>query len=415
VTAPVVEGVAESNLTTAGTSHLVTLPASIAESDLVLVIMDIGSTSATLNALTDWTEDLDEAVANGLKIVRYTGAGVPSDPTFVTTASTRSAQIAYRISGADKTIAPQIGTTATGTSATPNPPSVTPTGGVSKDYLSIPFYGAAGEEADDDTWSDSPPSGWGPTPPRQKACGVAGTNLGGLIAAAELGITQGTAIDPGTFAKDVSIAWRAQHILIHPLVPVFTLAANSWRVRNDDGSESTATWKADQDTNPSPIDVDTNFRVRFRGGDTGGATGTWTTPQLQYNKNSAGWNNVTGSSSVVRATATTQFTDNAATTEQLTGGSGGSFVAGTCDEADGAVASISLGASGNSEVEFCVQLRSADLVDGDTVELRVLDNGAAMTENNGHPTLEANIAGEEPTHAIAVVTPSQAVHRAAGW
>jgi hypothetical protein len=180
--------------------------------------MDIGSTSATLNALTDWTESLDEAVANGLKIIRYTGAGVPSNPTFVTTAATRSASIAYRISGADKTVAPQIGTTATGTSATPNPPSVTPTGGVSKDYLSIPFYGAAGEEADDDTWSDTPPSGWGPTPPRQKACGIAGSNLGGLIAAAELAITTGAAIDPGTFAKDVSVAWRAQHVLIHPLL-----------------------------------------------------------------------------------------------------------------------------------------------------------------------------------------------------
>jgi hypothetical protein len=213
---PVVEGVAENSVNTAGTSHAVTLPASIAASDLVLIIMDIGSTSATLNALTDWTEDLDEAVANGLKILRYTGAGVPSNPTFTSSANTRSASLAYRISGADKSVAPQIGTTATGTSTAPDPPSVTPTGGIAKDYLSIAFYGAAGEEADDDTWSDTSPTNWTPSPPRQKSCGTAGSNLGGLIAAAERQSNTGSAIDPGVFAKDVSAAWRAQQILIHP-------------------------------------------------------------------------------------------------------------------------------------------------------------------------------------------------------
>lgn len=216
--APVVEATAESSVNTAGTSHAVTLPAGMVESDLILITMDIGSTSATLNALTDWSEILDEASANGLKILRYTGTGVPSNPTFTSSASTRSASIAWRISGADKSVTPQIGTTATGTSTTPDPPSVTPSAG-SKPYLFIAFYGAAGEEADDDTWSDTPPTNYGPTPPLQKACGTAGTNLGGLIAAASRQLTTGSAEDPGTFAKDVSAAWRAQTIIVHPLTP----------------------------------------------------------------------------------------------------------------------------------------------------------------------------------------------------
>ena len=216
---PVVEGVAESSVNTAGTSHTVTLPASIVSTDLVLIIMDIGSTSATLNALTDWSEVLDEAVANGLKIIRYTGAGVPGNPTFTSSAATRSASIAYRISGVDKTVTPQIGTTATGTSTTPNPPSVTPTGGVSKDYLFIAFFGQAGEEADDDTWANTPPTNYTPSPPRQKACGTVGTNLGGLIASAERQLTTGSAENPGTFSVDVSAAWRAQTIIVHPPPP----------------------------------------------------------------------------------------------------------------------------------------------------------------------------------------------------
>lgn len=220
---PVVEAVTEGALTTAGTSHAVTLPASGVSTDLYLIIMDIGSTSATFNALTDWTEILDESAANGLKIWWYTGTGVPSDPTFTSSGSTRDARIAYRISGADKTITPQIGTTATGTSVSPDPPSVTPTAGTVKDYLSIAFAGMAGEEADDDTWANTPPTDWTPSPPRQVSCGTVGTNLGGLITAAERQITTGSAIDPGTFNVDVSAAWRAQQVLVHPLPPSATV------------------------------------------------------------------------------------------------------------------------------------------------------------------------------------------------
>lgn len=224
---PVVEGTAESSVNTAGTSHAVTLPAGIVDSDLVLITMDIGSTSATLNSLTDWSEILDESAANGLKVLRYTGSGVPSNPTFTSSASTRSASIAWRISNADKSVTPQIGTTATGTSTTPNPPSVSPSGGT-LNYLFIAFYGAAGEEADDDTWSDTPPTNYTPSPPLQKACGTVGTNLGGMIAAASRQLNTGSAEDPGTFAKDTSAAWRAQTICIHPKpVPVFISASSN--------------------------------------------------------------------------------------------------------------------------------------------------------------------------------------------
>jgi len=212
---PVVEATAKSSTSTAGTSHTVTLPAGIVGSDLVLIVMDIGSTSATLNALTDWGEILDENSANGLKILWYTGAGVPSNPTFTSSASTRDASISYRISGANKSITPEIGTTGTGTSATPDPPaSATP--GSTKDYLFIAIAGMAGEEADDDTWGNTPPTNYLPNPPLQSACGVAGTNLGGLILAASRQLTTGSAEDPGTFGVDVSAAWRSQTIMVHP-------------------------------------------------------------------------------------------------------------------------------------------------------------------------------------------------------
>lgn len=234
---PVVAGTAETAVSTAGTSHAITLPANISAGDLVLITMDIGSTSATLNTLTDWAELLDENSANGLKILYYSGAGVPGNPTFTSSASTRSASIAWRITGAEvpATQPPEIGTTASGSSTTPDPPAVTPTGG-SKDYLFIAFLGRGGEEADDDTWATASPANYLPDPPLQKACGTVGTNLGGMIAAASRQVTAASD-DPGTFTIATG-AWRAQTIAVHPLPPTppnpppeLVMAAIAWPAR----------------------------------------------------------------------------------------------------------------------------------------------------------------------------------------
>lgn len=217
---PVVQQVVENATTTAGTSHVITLPTATS-GQLLLILLDKGSTSATINAHGSLTELLDEASANGLYIAyRQMDGTEPSSYTLTSSASTRSASLAYRISGHINPAAqaPQIGTTGAGTSATPDPPS-SATPGSSQDYLFIAFYGAAGEEADDDTWSDTPPTNYTPSPPRQKACGVAGANLGGMIAAAERALTTGSAENPGTFAKDVSAAWRSQTIMVSPANP----------------------------------------------------------------------------------------------------------------------------------------------------------------------------------------------------
>ena len=214
---PVVEQVVESSTNTAGTSHVVTLPTATS-GQLLLVLLDKGSTAATVNAHASLTELLDENSANGLYVAyRWMDGTEPASYTLTSSANTRAAVLAYRISGAvnPATQAPQIGTTATGTSATPDPPaSATP--GSSKDYLFIAFAGMAGEEADDDTWGNTPPTNYTPSPPRQKSCGTAGTNLGGLILSAERALTTGVAENPGTFGVDVSAAWRAQTIMVHP-------------------------------------------------------------------------------------------------------------------------------------------------------------------------------------------------------
>lgn len=217
---PVVQQVVENSTATAGTSHVITLPTATA-GQLLLILLDKGSTAATINAHGSLTELLDENAGNGLYIAyRQMDGTEPSSYTLTSSASTRSASLSYRISGHINPAAqaPQIGTTGTGTSATPDPPaSATP--GSSQDYLFIAVFGQAGEEADDDTWANTPPTNYTPSPPRQKACGIAGTNLGGLIASAERALTTGSAENPGTFGVDVSAAWRSQTIMISPATP----------------------------------------------------------------------------------------------------------------------------------------------------------------------------------------------------
>lgn len=216
---PVVEEAIESNLTTAGTSHVVTLPTATAD-QLLLVVIDIGSTAATFNAHTELTELLDEGVANGLYIAyRWMNGAEPASYTLTSSASTRSAHVAYRLSGAENpaTQAPEIGTTATGTSTTPDPPAAVMTGG-SKDYLVVACFGMAGEQADDDTLVTTFPTNY-TVGQIEKTCGVAGTNLGGMLGAAGRQLTA-SAENPGTFTAIDNAAWRAQTITIHPLTVV---------------------------------------------------------------------------------------------------------------------------------------------------------------------------------------------------
>lgn len=182
----------------------------------MLAVMSKGSagTTPSVNALTGWTEIIDEAIVLGLYAAVHVCDGTEgSTVNFTLSSATRGAWIVYEISGAidPATILPQIGTTATGSSVSPNPPNVNVTGG-SKDVLAIAFFGRAGEEADDDTWVTAAPTSF--TNLLQKACGTAGTNLAGMVASAERQVTA-SAVDPAVFTCATG-AWRANTIVVHP-------------------------------------------------------------------------------------------------------------------------------------------------------------------------------------------------------
>ena len=165
-----------------------------------------------------------------------------------------------------------------------------------------------------------------------------------------------------------------------------------FRGRNDDGDETTATWKAAEDTNWTQ-QVDTNFRVRFKVQNDTSAINNLDV-LLQYSLNGGAFTAVSATSSVIRSSASPNLADQANLTVQLTAGTGTFIGATSFDEVNGICGgtALDLTATGNMENEFCVQLRSADVVHGDSIQIRTInsDSGAPRTTYNVTCTIMAN-------------------------
>jgi len=141
------------------------------------------------------------------------------------------------------------------------------------------------------------------------------------------------------------------------------LEQTNYRFRNDDGNETTATWKDAQNTNIS-LSGGQIFRLRILLSETGGAT-AFAFGELNVSKNGGGYTSVTTSSSNIKFVTSSNVSDNTATTSQLTGGVG-SFVAGSVDS-NGAVTDVNLLLQ-NTEFEYVLQIVSADVINGDTFD-----------------------------------------------
>lgn len=171
-----------------------------------------------------------------------------------------------------------------------------------------------------------------------------------------------------------------------------SMSQAGFRGRNDDGSQTAATWKAAENTGWTQA-VDENFRVRFVVDETAGGAENIQC-KLQYNLNVAGWNDVNATSLVVRSSASANFAEGDATTRQLTSGTG-TFVAGKMDEADGATNVNVVFAGGElTEFEFCAQVRSADVVNNDSIQLRLVRAAGTVLESYVQtPTVTVSEAG----------------------
>ena len=198
-------------------------------------------------------------------------------------------------------------------------------------------------------------------------------------------------------------------------VPAAEYTVDAFRLRNDDGNETTATWKADANVNVSQ-DVDTNFRVRFlisEGVDIADANVSF---QLQYNYNGGGWNDVDAASSVARSFASPNVTDAANTTQQIGSSTYISTNAGF-DEVDGLAGGASLDftttVDQEVEVEYCLQLRSVDTTHLDGIQLRVVRVGGTGTivAYSNTPLVTARFPQAFKVNSSANITDGEATTR----
>jgi hypothetical protein len=147
-----------------------------------------------------------------------------------------------------------------------------------------------------------------------------------------------------------------------------------YRWRNDDGTETTATWVAAEGTDFNTPTLDQNYRLRFAiGKEACDAEFTADTFGLQYSKNGGAWTTVNASSTNVRTTDSANFIAGDSTTQQISSGDSRSFRSGSMDDDNGQHAwDTILDAAGITEMEWCFQFRSADMSASDKIEFRAI-------------------------------------------
>lgn len=153
-----------------------------------------------------------------------------------------------------------------------------------------------------------------------------------------------------------------------------------------DGTESGATAIAAAGTNFN-YSADTIFLVRFLVQQTEATATQNLSPTLkaQYNLNSGGYTDVSGSSPIQFANST-NLTDGGATTQQI---GAGSFITGEINESGTVTATFTSEATSETEFLIVLQMDSAQVEFGDTILLRLVesDNTVLDSYTGGIPTI----------------------------
>lgn len=163
-------------------------------------------------------------------------------------------------------------------------------------------------------------------------------------------------------------------------MPVFhVIGVKHFRFRNDDGSETTATWIAAKDTGATVPIGTTIFRLRLQLETEATSSLVTDTFNLQCKYNSGSPFTVGSSSSNVRGAVSTNVADGGSTTNQLGLDAGDSFtsVAGQVNNLNALSSSVTLASSHEGELEWTLVLVSGIFV-GDTLDFTLLGNGTEV-------------------------------------
>src|SRR3990170_4073699 len=215
---PVVDARASTNGTTASSNAVVTLAGSQNNGDTLIVLHRSADGTASHGYPANWNvlfNDNSDASDDRISAAwcNVSGTSCSSGGTItITQTSSKFASIAFTISNAiDPTIrAPEFSTLTTGSTATPDPGNLSPTGG-SKDYLWIWAGGWEGEQTSPP--SANPTNYANPTGADSGIVSSVATNT--RVATAERTLTASSE-DPGSWTISTSDDWTATVIAVHP-------------------------------------------------------------------------------------------------------------------------------------------------------------------------------------------------------
>jgi hypothetical protein len=173
-----------------------------------------------------------------------------------------------------------------------------------------------------------------------------------------------------------------------PVQPSFT--QTSFRYRNDDGSQTTATWIAATNVEASPFKPYQRFRLRFLISQTvsNANTNLARTFKLRYSLNNAAYVDVSEQNTFtapLRMADSPNLTDGEATTQQI---GSGTFVAGAVEETNATpTITFTSGSLSSTEIEFVVEIYGGQINSGDTLDLRVFEtNNTALANYTNTPS-----------------------------
>ncbi len=141
---PTVAATASSFNNTNTTTQTVSLPSGIASGHLLIVLVSCVSNAQTITWPAGWTELFSQDVSTTQTVeaaYRVADGTEGSTISVSTPGSTACGHLAYRITGQHASSAPEDGAPATGTSTTPDPPSLTASWGA-EDNLWIAVFGS---------------------------------------------------------------------------------------------------------------------------------------------------------------------------------------------------------------------------------------------------------------------------------
>ena len=172
------------------------------------------------------------------------------------------------------------------------------------------------------------------------------------------------------------------------------LHTTRYRFGVDELAESTHGWHAAENVNPTQgvIAVDTTFLLRFTVQETGGTAAANVDNQFQCRLNGGAFQNITTTSTIVKAVAAAAFANGANCTKRLAGtGTFETTAAGCTEDGLSGGASNDIAASGNSETECGLQIVSANVAHNDSIEFRLTSPDFTIT-NDVVPTITVSEA-----------------------